>query len=104
MRCVPKAKEKIRDRERYEWLQQWMLDNKVREYKGETYWELRTWLLRSGIVQHVKLSKSESDPFVMGTDFYGVTFEATLDAARLVGKKKDDLKAPLPSSIKTGRR
>jgi hypothetical protein len=48
-----------------------MLDNKVREYKAETYWELRTWLLRSGLVQHIKVSKSESDPFVVGTDFYG---------------------------------
>jgi hypothetical protein len=71
-----------------------MLDNGIREQKGETYWELRTWLLRSGRVQHIKLSKSESNPFVIGTDFYGLTFEAALDAARLVAKKKGPVATP----------
>jgi hypothetical protein len=82
MQSVPKAKEKIRDRARYEWLRQWMVKNEIHKYKGETYRELRTWLLRNGLVQHIKLSVFEGEPFVMGTDFYGVTFEAALDAAR----------------------
>jgi hypothetical protein len=76
------------DRERYEWLGRWMLDNEILEHKGETYRELRNWLLRSGCAQHIKLSKSEGDPFVIGTDFYGETFEAAVDAARLVAKRK----------------
>jgi hypothetical protein len=99
MQSVLKVRETKRDREqreRYEWLRQWMLDNGIRGHKGETYWELRAWLLRSGLVQHIKLSKSKSDPFVVGTDFYGVTFEAALDAARTGCKEKGSI-ATLPS-------
>jgi hypothetical protein len=75
---------------------QWMRDNEIGGHKGETYWELRTWLLRSGRVQHIKLS--ESDPFVLGSNFYGETFEAALDADRLASKKeKPVVTLPFPT-------
>jgi hypothetical protein len=34
------------------------------------------------------MSKSEGDPFVVGTDFYGETFEAAVDNARLATERK----------------
>jgi hypothetical protein len=66
---------------------------------GETYRELRDWLLRKRLVEHVKMSKSESGPFIVDTEFYGESFEAAVDGVRLASKKKKPRRraAPLPS-------
>ena len=46
---------------------------------AQRYQLLRDYLLRNGIIRHVALSTEESEPFVIGGNFYGQTFEQAVD-------------------------
>ena len=71
------------DHARYEWLCHWLASESIIPYrKATTFQELCNSLLKSGLIEHVRLSRSESEPFIMGTTFYGPTIEAVIDAER----------------------
>ena len=46
---------------------------------AQRYERLRDWLLQNNIVTHHALTVAETEPFVMGAEFYGETFEAAVD-------------------------
>ena len=48
-------------------------------WDAERYCALKKWLLENGIVTYHALPTEETEPFVMGADFYGETFEAAID-------------------------
>lgn len=53
-----------------------MEDNALR------YELLKNWLLTNGYIKHHAVTTDDSEPFVMGTDFYGTTFEDAVDSLR----------------------
>jgi hypothetical protein len=47
---------------------------------AQRYHALKKWLLENGIVAYYALPVEETEPFVMGADFYGETFDDAVDS------------------------
>ena len=60
---------------------------------AQRYRLLRDYLLLNGLLRHVKLSDSESEPFVVGTDFYGQTFGDAVDTLNVASFGKSSSRA-----------
>jgi hypothetical protein len=50
------------------------------EDSARRYELLKDWLLKNGYIEHIAVTTQESEPFVLGTDFYGTTFEDAVDS------------------------
>jgi hypothetical protein len=50
------------------------------------YHLLKDWLLKNNIVQHHKMSRNQTEPFVLDTHFYGKTFDDVVDS---LAREKD---------------
>ena len=48
--------------------------------EAQRYHALKKWLLESGIVTYHALPVEETEPFVIGPDFYGETFDDAVDS------------------------
>jgi hypothetical protein len=53
------------------------------EQDARRYRLLRDYLLLNGLIRHVELPESESDPFFTGMTFYGPTFGDAVDTLEL---------------------
>lgn len=54
---------------------------------SQRYHLLKNWLLTAGPAHWIELPKLDSLPFVMGTDFYGESFDAAVDTLPRVHQK-----------------
>jgi len=69
--------------DRYHALRAWVLqDETIRNSAAKfflRYRPLRDYLLEEALVRFHQLSPSEIEPYVIGTEFYGKTFEDVVD-------------------------
>src|SRR5207248_2428541 len=72
------------DGKRHRALRDWVLQHEtIRGLAANlpsSYEPLRDYLLQRGLVHFHELPRSETEPFAMGTDFYGESFEDAVDA------------------------
>jgi hypothetical protein len=55
------------------------MQNKIELY-ARRYQLLKDWLIKNNIVQLHKMSRDQTEPFVLDTHFYGETFDDVVDS------------------------
>jgi hypothetical protein len=63
------------------------MQNKIELY-ARRYQLLKDWLIKNNIVQLHKMSRDQTEPFVLDTHFYGETFDDVVDSLA----KENDLR------------